>query len=113
MNEQQTSISTVQTTRVSKLNLFIQNAHSIRGKVDELRLASISCPFNVIILTETWLNETISNAEHFSGRYNVYRCDRTRLTSDRMDGVGVLIAIEQKRHSERIFIPDSEQLEYV
>lgn len=65
----------------NKLNIFVQNAHSIRGKVDEIRLATASGPFEIKILTETWLKGTISNEEHFGNKYNVYRCDRSELTS--------------------------------
>jgi Reverse transcriptase (RNA-dependent DNA polymerase) len=113
IQQQQKSTTNFQATRSSKLNIFIQNAHSIRGKVDELRLASTSCPFEIIILTETWLNKTISLEEHFSARYNVHRCDRTMLTSDRKDGGGVLIAIDTAFHSERVHIEDGERLEHV
>lgn len=103
----------VHATRPNKLNIFTQNAHSIRGKADEIRLATISCPFDVIMLTETWLNDSISNNEHFSSRFNVYRCDRSALTSELSDGGGVLIAIDATLHSERIILPDSDQLEHV
>lgn len=81
--------------------------------MDKLRLATASCPFEVIILTETWLNATISNHEHFSDGYNIFRCDRTELTSDRDHGGGVLIAVNATLHTERIVIADSEQLEHV
>lgn len=107
------NLTNFQATRPHKLNISIQNAHSIRGKVDELRLATASCPFEIIILTETWLNENISNDEHFGNNFNAYRCDRSRLTSEKRDGGGVLIAVNASFHSERMFIPDSDQLEHI
>lgn len=45
--------------------------------------------------------------------YNVYRCDRSELASERRDGGGVFIAVDATLHSERIFLQDSDQLEHV
>lgn len=100
-------------SKSGKLNMYIQNAHSIRGKVDELRLATSSSPFEIIVITETWLNDSISNAEHFNAKYDVHRCDRTILTKDRIDGGGVLIAVDASLNGKRILLPDSDGLEYV
>lgn len=85
-----------------KLNTYIQNVHSIRDKVDELRLTTKSCPFQIIALFETWLTSSITDTEHFNKRYNVYRGDRTENTSDKTDGGGVLIAIESKFRTEKL-----------
>lgn len=95
-----------------KLNVYIQNAHSIRDKVDEIRLATKSCPFEIIALFETWLTTSITDIEHFNKRYNVYRGDRTENTSDRRDGGGVLIPVESKFRSEKLNLANSNGLEY-
>lgn len=56
--------------------------------------------YDVIILTETWLNEDISSTELFDDRYDVYRRDRklNELCKKRTGG-GVLIAILKKHNS--------------
>lgn len=100
-------------TNQIKLNVYIQNAHSIRDKVDEIRLATKSCPFQIIIFTETWLSRSINNIEHFGNRYNVFRGDRTELTSDRIDGGGVLVAVDCNFSSEQIVLVENSGLEYV
>lgn len=96
-----------------KLNMYVQNAHSIRNKVDEIRLSTESCPFQIIAFFETWLTSSINDIEHFSKRYNIYRGDRTEFTSDRSDGGGVLIAVESSFNSEKLSLSDNNGLEYV
>lgn len=92
---------------------FYQNAHSIRNKVDEIRLATSSCPFQVIALTESWLDNSFGINEHFSKKFNVYRCDRSRNTSDRNGGDGVLVAVDAQLNREHLILSNSEGLEYV
>ncbi|XP_031634810.1 uncharacterized protein LOC116348086, partial [Contarinia nasturtii] len=55
----------------------------------------------------------ITDIEHFGKRYNVYRGDRTELTSDRIDGGGVLIAVECQFNSERLILSERSGLEHV
>lgn len=93
--------------------MLIQNAHSIKNKVDEIRLATKSCPFQIIALFETWLSEDISDSEHFNKRYNVYRGDRTGRTSTRTGGGGVLVAVDAKFNSRKIVLNEASELEHV
>lgn len=55
------------------------------------------------MLTETWLNPSILNAELFNDNYVVYRRDReiTELQKKK-DGGGVLIAVSRKYNSQKI-----------
>ncbi|XP_031620399.1 uncharacterized protein LOC116338953 [Contarinia nasturtii] len=55
----------------------------------------------------------ITDIEHFGKRYNVYRGDRTELTSDRINGGGVLIAVECKFNSEKLILSERSGLEHV
>lgn len=62
------------------------------NKRDQLNALISSSDADLIILTETWLNAKIRNAEIFQvdKRYNLYRCDR-----DGRHGGGTLIAVSQ------------------
>lgn len=112
-NSAPTVTAATPTTHKNKLSMYYQNAHSIRNKVDEVRLATKSCPHNVVAFTETWLDDSISSSEHFHKRFHVYRCDRTSNTSDRNGGGGVLIAVDAHLNSERLILSDNKELEYV
>ena len=51
--------------------------------------------YDIIALTETWLNEDISSSELGLYNYNVIRCDRSIFTSTKSTGGGVLLAIKK------------------
>lgn len=82
----------------------------------DLRIAlstSTMC-YDVIILVETWLNDSFGNLDCIFNNYNVYRLDRNPETSEFSKGGGVLVAIRniysseviniQMRHIEQIFV---------
>ena len=58
--------------------------------------------FDIIGLTETWLNENVSNCELFSSDYNVVRKDRNFLATDKSRGGGVLLAFKSDIAFEKI-----------
>lgn len=59
--------------------------------------------YDVLILTETWLNNSVLSSELFDDRYVVYRRDReTAGFHSYKDGGGVLIAVSTKINSVRI-----------
>ncbi|KAF0750563.1 Reverse transcriptase domain-containing protein [Aphis craccivora] len=66
------------------------------------------------VLTETWLNGSYNNTELGMFNYNIYRCDRSLLTSNSNRGGGVIIAIRKDFQSFLIPSPNLslEQLFY-
>jgi hypothetical protein len=50
----------------------------VRGLCSRTRsFASLAHDFNILALTETWLNDSINNSELFDiSNYNTYRCPR-------------------------------------
>ena len=50
--------------------------------------------FSIIAFTETWLSESFSSSELFSGDYSVFRCDRDYERLNCQRGGGTLIAVE-------------------
>lgn len=58
--------------------------------------------YDIIALTETWLNDDINDAELGLFNYNIIRCDRSLFSSDKKDGGGVLIALHKKFKFEKI-----------
>lgn len=73
----------------------------LRTKTEDLYLSVLCCDYDVIILTETWLNDTIFDHELFDTRYAVFRRDRSTTSSYLKDGGGVVIAIHKKFESLR------------
>ncbi|KAL1402104.1 hypothetical protein pipiens_006234, partial [Culex pipiens pipiens] len=86
----------------------------MRTKTKQFFLALASSDYDVIALSETWLQDDIVDAE-LSSNYNLFRQDRNELTSDRSRGGGVLIAVK-KAHDftcTRVLSAGYEHLEQV
>ncbi|XP_055605325.1 uncharacterized protein LOC129753526 [Uranotaenia lowii] len=86
----------------TQLNVFYQNVRGLRTKIDDFFTALHTDFHDVIVLTETWLNEEINSLQLFGQHYSVYRKDRDPLTSGKKSGGGVLIAIANRLSSESI-----------
>ena len=54
----------------------------------------ISSDFDIIGITESWLNGSISSGELFSNKYNVFRRDRETSKSVKIDGGGASLAVK-------------------
>lgn len=97
-----------------KVQAYYQNVRGLRTKVSEYYLATTSCTYGVIALTETSLNPSTYNGELFdSSEFFVYRCDRSTLNSDSDLGGGVLIAVRSHISSELVTVPGTEGVEMV
>jgi len=59
-----------------------------------------------IVLTKTWLNDSFNNNELGMFNYNIYRCNRSLLTSNSNRGGGVIIAIRKDFQSFLIPSPN-------
>lgn len=77
-----------------QLSIYYQNVRGIRTKLQDVYKNVLLCNYQVIIFTETWLNDNIFTAEILDDRYQIFRRDRQSNTfSKDKDGGGVLIAV--------------------
>lgn len=83
----------------SILSLFYQNVRGLRTKTNEFYLSTMQESFDLIFITETWLNGNIKDGEIFSDNYNVYRKDRDPILSGKKEGGGVLIGVRNTLNS--------------
>lgn len=74
---------------------FYQNVNRFRTKLNEFYLNVLNSDYDVICLTETNLDSSISSAEFFDSRYTIIRRDRDSLTSHKQSGGGILVAIKK------------------
>ena len=98
----------------SFITVYYQNAGGIRTKTKQFYLALASSDYDVIALSETWLQEDIVDAE-LSSNYHLFRQDRNALTSDRNRGGGVLVAVKKSQEftCTRVLSRGYEYLEQV
>lgn len=81
----------------SRLRIYYENVRGLRTKLNDLKksLPQLLEPYDIFILTETWLSSHISDSELGFQNFNVYRCDRSPLTSQFSRAGGVLIALRK------------------
>jgi hypothetical protein len=79
----------------NNVTIYYQNCRGLRTKLHTLFMSILTNSYDIIILTETWLNADIFDTEFIDNRYIVYRADRDRVASGRRDGGGVLIAVKR------------------
>lgn len=83
--------------------MYYQNCRGLRTKTNIFYCNLCNMNYDVIVLTETWLNSNILSSELFDDRYEVYRRDReTTGFQNNKDGGGVLIAINKNINSARV-----------
>ena len=67
---------------LSELSIDYQNVRGLRTKTADLYAASYESEYDVIVLTETWLDDAISSTMLFDdNRFTVYRTDRSTTNS--------------------------------
>lgn len=86
-----TATSFIPETPVSQneIQFYYQNVNGI-----------ISTTFPIYIFVDTNLNASVQSHEFFPPTFNVFRCDRIKLTSHKTTHGGVLIAVDNKIKSE-------------
>lgn len=73
--------------------IFYQNVNGLCTKTEEFRKKLAKTSYDIVLLTETRLNEDITQSHLFPSSYKVYRRER----EDR-EGGGVLIAVNEERN---------------
>ncbi|CAC5409269.1 unnamed protein product [Mytilus coruscus] len=89
------------------LRILNVNCQSIRNKQHQVENIIDSTKPDVIIATETWLDQSITNSQIFPQEYNIYRKDR----KGNKTGGGVLIAINNKYLSSEVPELDTDYLD--
>lgn len=77
---------------------YYQNVNGLNSKTHEIFNSSSSCHFDLIALSETWLDERVNISEVISAQYNVFRSDRNFEALGYQRGGGVILAV-RKEHS--------------
>lgn len=77
------------------MSFYYQNVRGLRTKCRLFRENLMKTNYDIIAITESWLNESIYNGELFDDRYHVFRRDRLSSSSVKSDGGGACIAINK------------------
>lgn len=75
--------------------LYYQNVRGMRTKSCQFFENVLSNEYDVLCITETWLNQNFNSADYFSPEYEVYRADRNYDLLSTQYGGGALIAVKK------------------
>ena len=83
-----------------RISLISWKDRSIRRKIDEVCVivSEVKTGLHLIALTETWLNEEVSDAELQISGYNLFRRDRHALGG----GIGIYVKATSQLLEEKI-----------
>ncbi len=84
--------------------IYYQNCRGLKTKTLDFRLAVLENAYYLIVVTESWLNDSFSSNELFDDRYLVYRRDKDKLLTCKEDGGGVILAVLKKYQTSSIEI---------
>ncbi|KAK9730293.1 Endonuclease-reverse transcriptase [Popillia japonica] len=92
--------------------VYYQNVRGLRTKTQQLYTQTLDLHYDIVCLTETYLNSSVLNGELFNANYTVYRRDRESCASLKSDGGGVLLAIRNNFLSSALpeYQSDAEDL---
>lgn len=76
------------------IQLFYQNINSLKNKLENFNINLKLADYDIIAITETWLNPSILTSEIFDDKYTVHRKDRNFTGTGKADGGGVLLAVK-------------------
>jgi hypothetical protein len=73
--------------------MYYQNCRGLRSKLDNFRCSvPLINSYDIIVFTETWLVDSISDTELGLQDFVIFRCDRSVSTTRKGRGGGVLLA---------------------
>lgn len=95
--------------------VYCQNFNRMKSasKMKEIHSRILTCPYTVILATETSWDETVNSEEVFGNNYDVFRNDRDCQTSEKKSGGGVLIAVSTLFSAEIIETTKFKEFEHV
>lgn len=95
------------------LKIYYQNTRGLRTKTEEFFLSVSEMDYDVIVLTETWLNDQHLSTQLFGNSYAVYRDDRNSVVTGLSRGGGVLIAVANYLSSSLVQVRTVAELDQI
>ncbi|XP_053681571.1 uncharacterized protein LOC128732349 [Sabethes cyaneus] len=83
-------------TEPQHIHCYYQNVGGMNTSAVDYLLACSDSPYEIIVLTETWLDNRTCSRQIFGPNYEVFRCDRSIHNSRKSTGGGVSIAVHHQ-----------------
>lgn len=79
-----------------RLNIFYQNVRGLRTKSLDLYNNILLHDYDIILITESWLQSDILDGEICDNRYEILRCDRNLDVTGKRTGGGVVCCVRRE-----------------
>lgn len=86
----------------TEIHTYYQNVGGINTCINDFLLACSDGCYDIIALTETWLDDRTLSSQVCGSNYEVFRTDRNQFNSTKSTGGGVLIAIHRRLKAQLI-----------
>jgi hypothetical protein len=86
---------------VSNLIVYYQNTRGLRTKCTEFRQNLSLNYYDIVVISETWLQDSFFDGELCNGGYDVFRRDRDLDTCGKSTGGGVMILVKSSLEAWR------------
>lgn len=93
--------------------MYYHNANGLLTKLQVFYASILTASHQIYALTETALNDSVNSNEVFPSNFSVYRCDRTKNTSQKSGKGGTLIAVNKTLNSELILHGEKDGCEQI
>lgn len=104
-------IAMIHNFKLVMISIFYQNCNGLRTKSSLFFSNLVGCSYDIVCLTETWLNENFMNCNYFTNEYLVFRKDRLGSVDVDVRGGGTLIAVKKTFKVHRRFDLDFNNIE--
>lgn len=94
-----------QENRDDQLQLYYQNVNGLRSKSSAYHLSLIASSYDIVVFTESKLNDSVHTSEIIPSGFITHRLDRNSENSHKSSGGGILIAVKQHLRSLEIESP--------
>ena len=93
INSKSTQSGTTFSKNAQSFSIYYQNARSIRSHINDIYSCLTSAEFQIVCITESWLDSSISNSEFIPPNHVTFRSDRNFIRSVRQRGGGVVLSV--------------------
>lgn len=88
------------------IHVLYQNVRGLRTKLPIFKLNLLSSSFDLVLITESWLNDGVFDHELIESGYTIFRNDRCAKNSNKKDGGGVFVIVRD--HFGARHVPEFE-----
>lgn len=82
----------------------------MKSKIKNFYLATFTTQFNVFVITESWLNDSVVDNDIAAKDFTIFRLDRNPKNSQFVNGGGLLIGVISSANPKLLDVPEDIEI---